>query len=115
MSSKSKKNLISDMQRIELIRSMLTSHPDDNFLQHALALENIKQGNDDEARALFEQLLQRDPDYVGSYLHLAKMLERKGEIELALTWYQKGMETARRVGNQHAYQELQTALEDLQH
>jgi len=102
------------MQRIELIRSMLESHPTDNFLQHALALESMKIGQDDEARALFQQILQRDPDYLGSYFHLAKMLERKGETELALSWYQKGMEAARRVGDQHAYNELQAALEDLQ-
>jgi len=102
------------MQRIELIRSMLASHPADNFLEHALALENIKIGHDDEARTLFEQILQRDPDYVGSYYHLAKILERKGEIEPALLWYQKGMVAAKRLGDQHAYQELLIAFEGLQ-
>ncbi|MFI5151738.1 MAG: tetratricopeptide repeat protein [Chitinophagales bacterium] len=102
------------MQRIEQLKSMLESHPADNFLQHAMALEYIKIGNDKEARKLFEQILKQDPDYLGTYYHLAKLLERSGEIELALQWYQKGMESSRRLGDQHAYQELQAAFEGLQ-
>ncbi len=32
-----------------------------------------------EARKLFEELLNREPAYVGSYYHLGKLLERNNE------------------------------------
>jgi hypothetical protein len=40
-------------------------------------------------------------------------LERTGEIELAITWYEKGMEAAKLAGDSHSYNELQAAYEDL--
>ena len=101
------------MARIDKLREFLKSNPTDNFLQHALALENINAGNDKEARNLFEDILNRDPTYIGSYYHLAKLLERTGETDLAVQWYKKGMEAARIAGDNHAYHELQSAFEEL--
>ncbi|WP_207493286.1 tetratricopeptide repeat protein [Aridibaculum aurantiacum] len=101
------------MDRIEKLTEYLQASPNDNFLQHALALEYIKIGDDTQARQLFEEILQRDPAYVGSYYHLAKLLERIGETERAIEWYEKGMAAAKAAGDQHAYNELQMAYEDL--
>lgn len=101
------------MDRIGQIRAFLEKTPEDNFLQHALALEYIKLGDEAGARTLFEQILQRDPGYTGTYYHLAKLLERTGDTELAIQWYEKGMKACREAGDQHAYNELQAAYEDL--
>ncbi|HEX8333042.1 MAG TPA: hypothetical protein VF622_10485 [Segetibacter sp.] len=101
------------MDRITKLKEYLQSSPADSFLQHALALEYIKEGNDAEARTLFEDILTRDSQYVGSYYHLAKLLERIGEVELAITWYEKGMAAAKQAGDNHSYNELQMAHEDL--
>jgi Tfp pilus assembly protein PilF len=92
---------------------MLEKNPKDNFLRHALALEYIKTGEDTKARKLFETILTEFPDYVGSYYHLAKLLEKIGDMEAAIQWYEKGMEVAKKVGDRHAYSELQGAYEDL--
>lgn len=101
------------MDRIEKLKEYLKSEQKDSFLQHALALEYIKTGNDDEARKLFEEILQREPGYVGSYYHLGKLLERIGEPERALNVYERGMAEAKKVGDNHAYNELQGAFEEL--
>jgi Tfp pilus assembly protein PilF len=101
------------MERIEKLKEFLQLTPTDSFLQHALALEYIKVGDDISARKLFEEILLRDPGYVGSYYHLAKLLERTGEEQLAIQWYEKGMTAAKVAGDQHAYNELQMAHEDL--
>ncbi|MGI8634963.1 MAG: tetratricopeptide repeat protein, partial [Segetibacter sp.] len=90
------------MDRINKLREYLKTAPNDSFLRHALALEYIKIGNDDEARKLFESILNDDPKYVGSYYHLARLLERVGENELAIKWYERGMETAKEAGDQHS-------------
>ena len=68
--------------------------------------------NEAEARKLFLEILERDPSYIGSYYHLARLLERTGETENAKTWYEKGMIAARQAGDRHAYNELQAAYED---
>ena len=101
------------MDRIEKLKEFLRGSPTDSFLQHALALEYIKAGDDSLARQLFEEILQRDPGYIGSYYHLAKLIERTGEQNEAIAWYEKGMTAAKAAGDQHAYNELQMAYEDL--
>src|SRR4051812_24963802 len=102
-----------NMDRINKLQEFLKTSPNDSFLQHALALEYIKIGEDSEARSLFEEILERDRAYVGSYYHLAKLLERTGNNEEAIQWYEKGMAAAKQAGDQHSYNELQAAYEDL--
>lgn len=92
---------------------MLAASPSDNFLQHALALEYIKVQDDEKARTLFENILAASPEYIGSYYHLAKLLERGGEKNAAIESYEKGMQAAKAAGDNHAYNELQSAYEDL--
>ncbi|HQZ51386.1 MAG TPA: tetratricopeptide repeat protein, partial [Chitinophagaceae bacterium] len=72
------------MERIEKLKEFLQANPTDSFLQHALALEYIKKGNDEDARRLFEEILNREPGYVGSYYHLAKLLERMEQTDEAI-------------------------------
>ena len=101
------------MNRIERILEMLKVNAKDNFLRHALALEYIKEGNDTAAQTLFETILNEFPDYIGSYYHLGKLLERNGNNAAAIEWYEKGMAAAKTARDQHAYNELQAAFEDL--
>lgn len=101
------------MDRIEKLREFLKASPGDSFIQHALALEYIKLGDDEAARKLFEEVLEREPGYVGSYYHLGKLCERKKDTTAAIKWYEKGMEEAKKVGENHAYNELKGAWEEL--
>ena len=101
------------MDRIEKLKEFLKETPADSFLQHALALEYIKLDNDEEAKRLFEIVLDREPGYVGSYYHLGKLLENSGEKDLASEWYEKGMAAAKAAGDGHAHNELMGAYEDL--
>ena len=102
------------MSRIEKLLELMQTSAEDSFLQHALALEYIKAGDDEKARALFEAILEREPGYVGSYYHLGKLLERMGEPAAAAEVYRKGMVTAKSVPDQHSYNELQGALEEIE-
>lgn len=99
--------------RIDKIKSMLEAQPLDLFLNHALALEYIKAGEDAAAKACFELNLQTDQNYVGTYYHLGKLLERMQETQAALAIYEKGMQIAGALGDQHAKSELRGAYEEL--
>ncbi len=101
------------MEKINKLLEYLKASPKDNFLRHALALEYIKIDDDNAAKDLFLSILQDSPDYVGSYYHLAKLLERVGETTLAIEWYEKGMIEAKKAKDNHSYNELQAAYEDL--
>lgn len=101
------------MDRIERLKEFLKTNPNDSFVQHALALEYIKTGDDTAARQLFEAVLQRDENYVGSYYHLGKLLERSGDRQGAMAVYEKGMTKAKVAEERQAYNELQSAYEDL--
>jgi len=101
------------VDRVQKLKEFLTENPEDSFIQHALALEFIKAGDDAEAQKLFENVLQRDPGYVGSYYHLAKLLERRGDATSAIKWYEKGMAEAQKAGEGKAYDELKSAYEEL--
>ena len=102
------------MGRIEKLLEYMKTADKDSFLQHALALEYIKIGEDEEARNLFNELLLREPTYIGSYYHLGKLLERVGDFDKAIRIYKRGMEEAKRAGDSHSYNELQGALEDVE-
>ena len=102
------------MSKLDTLRTYLAKSPDDSFLQHAMALEYIKLGNDAEAKILFESILATDPGYTGSYYHLGRLLERNGRMQEALIVYGEGMAACREAGETHAYNELQAAYEDLE-
>ena len=95
------------------MKEFLSKNPHDSFLQHALAMEYVKLGNDTGARKLLEALLDKEPGYVGSYYHLGKLLERSGDEAGAIKIYEQGMEEAKKAGDKHAYGELRGAYEEL--
>ena len=101
------------MDRITKLKEFLQTNPNDSFLKHALALEYIKIGDDKTAREIFEAILTQDAGYIGSYYHLAKLLERTGDTNAAIQWYEKGMEAAKKAGDNHAFGELRSAYEEL--
>lgn len=101
------------MNRIEKLMEFMKEKPGDSFVKHALALEYIKLGNDVEAGKLFITLLENDPGYIGSYYHLARLLERNDKPGEAILIYEKGMDQAKKAGDMHAYNELRSAYEEL--
>ena len=101
------------MDRINKLKEFLKKQPDDSFLQHALALEYVKIGNEREAKLLFERILENDALYIGSYYHLAKLFERIGDEQGAITVYQNGIIVAEKIGDKHSKNELQMALDEL--
>jgi Tfp pilus assembly protein PilF len=101
------------MDRISQLKTYLETAPDDSFLNHAMALELVKQGKDTEARKIFERILEKDENYIGSYYHLCQLLQRLDQKEEAVKCYEKGMLKAKEAGDNHAYNELLSAYEDL--
>ncbi len=94
--------------RLAQLLKFLEEDPDDPFTLYALALE-YKAISAEETRKLFNQLLNKHPDYLPTYYQAAQYLEEMGEANQALDIYQKGIELAHQQNNLQAQKELQAA------
>jgi Tfp pilus assembly protein PilF len=98
------------MDRLDQLLQFYDEDPDDAFTRFALAQEYLNQGEVAKARAFFEELVETDPDYVGTYYHLGKLYEQLGRTDDAIATYQHGIEVAREQRAQKDLSELQDAL-----
>lgn len=101
------------MDRIAQLQEFLKESPNDCFLKHALAMENLKVGKLAEARSLLEENKEYDPNYIATYYHLGQLLEKLELDKEAAIVYEKGMEVAKKINDQHAFGELRSVYEEL--
>lgn len=100
-------------QRLQLLQQILEKTPGDSFALFALAKEHEGLGDLPEALSFYRQLRESDPNYVGLYYHLGKLLERLNQPEEAILTYRAGMAIAKQMGDQHAWSELSAANMEL--
>jgi len=98
------------MNRIEQLEAFLKESPQDPFLHYALTMEYVKAGDDVETENRFKQMVENFPDYVGTYYHFGKFLEKKADKVAAEEIYRMGIEKATLLRNHHAKGELMGAL-----
>lgn len=96
--------------RLVTLLRFLEDDPGDAFTRFALAQEYAKRGDVEQALTHYQTLRAEQPEYVGTYFHLGKLLEKAGQKDAALAVYREGIAAAGRVGDQHARAELQDAL-----
>lgn len=100
--------------RLERLLEMRKEDPQDPFLIYAIGMEYSNGNEPLKALDFYEELTTNHENYVGTYYHLAKLyekLERRADAELC---FQKGMSIARKIGDNHAFNELQTAYRSFQ-
>ncbi|MDI9337212.1 MAG: tetratricopeptide repeat protein [Alphaproteobacteria bacterium] len=99
--------------KIKILSQLLEEKPMDSFLLHALALEHLKINNYEQAKDCFLSVLKYNPNYLGSYYHLAKLLEQLQDEKSAIFYYEEGMKLAKQLKDNHAYNELKSAYDEL--
>ena len=99
--------------RREKLDEFLAQNPNDAFARYGIALDCFRQGELDTADTHFKTLLVNNPDYVPAYQMYAQMLAQNDRIDEAKSVLNKGIESAIRVGNQHARSEMESHLADL--
>jgi tetratricopeptide (TPR) repeat protein len=99
--------------RREMLEAFVVAHPNDAFARYGLAAECASQGDDAGAVENYEKLLAAHPDYVSGYFQYGQLLARLSRTEDARRTLKSGIEVARRTGDQHAADEMETALTQL--
>jgi tetratricopeptide (TPR) repeat protein len=94
--------------RINILKSILDTKPEDNFARYGLAMEYVKEGRHADAVEEFRAIIARDPSFSYAYYHGGQALEKMGRLKEAKGIYAQGIEAA---GDAHARSELQAALE----
>jgi len=98
--------------RIGQLLEFLEENPNDPFNIYALALEYQKT-EEEKALAFYEKLLKEHPAYIPTYYHAGKFYLKKGKKEVAENVFKKGLDESKKAGNNHAFRELQSALNEL--
>ena len=100
--------------RLERLKELLKQSPDDTFIRFAIAKEMEKSGRESEALDMMVALIQDNPEYIGAYYHIAALMTGFEDVTGALRIYDKGMEIASKLGDNHALNELKTAKMNLE-
>lgn len=95
--------------RLDQLLAFYEEDPNDNFVRFALAQEYLKREDTDRALGLFEELVDTDPDYVGTYYHLGKLYEKLDRTDDAIQTYKDGIAVARKQRDTKNLSELQDA------
>ena|SRR5690554_775021 len=98
------------LDRLEEIKKMIKTDPNDSFLTYALALEYEKIGKINKAIDIIEALIKTDPDYLGAYYKLGQLYEIKNNLKAAEKIYRKGIELAEEKNDNKTKGELEEAL-----
>ena len=102
-----------NQERLTKLKEYLQNDPTDPFLVYAIAQEYDRGGENGLAEEWYLILIQEHPDYVATYYHYGKLLERLGKTAEAIRMYEIGIEVAVKAGDRHAAGELREALESL--
>jgi Tetratricopeptide repeat len=105
--------LMSEPNRLEMLKQFLEQNPNDAFARYGLAMEYSKAGDTQTALQEFARLLELHPDYTGGYFMAAQTLAKIEKNDEAKAMLQKGIAAAQRTGNKHALSEMSAMLDEL--
>ena|SRR5215469_11038751 len=101
------------MDKIAGLREILAQDPKNALARYGIAIELANGGEVDESLAEFNALLANNPDYTAAYFMAAQALSKAGRTPEAIERLKAGIDSARRTGNQHALNEMQGMLDEL--
>ena len=100
--------------RLEKLRELARSEPDDSLTQFLLGREASGHGLHEEARAAFAAAVEIDPHYAAAYRYWGNALEALGRVDEAASVYARGARVAERSGDLQAGKEMSAFLKRLE-
>ena len=97
-----------------MLKEILAQQPGDAFARYGLAMTYASEGDAPTALAEFDLLLKAHPDYTAGYFMAAQTLVKAGRPAEAQGRLREGIASAGRTGNQHALNEMQQLMDELE-
>lgn len=104
---------MSNTKRLEQLLDMLGKSYEP-FLLFAIAKEYEKMEQLAFSKENYEKLLTDFPDYVGTYYHYGKLMEKLKEFDRAIEIYSQGIAIAQKIGDRHSQAEMVEAKMNLE-
>jgi tetratricopeptide (TPR) repeat protein len=101
------------MPRREQLEQLLQTDPDDVFLNYALAVACVAEGDLAAGLERFDRVVELDPAYVAAYFQKGQALAAARQTEAARHVLRRGIEVARNTGDAHAAAEMAAFLDSL--
>jgi predicted Zn-dependent protease len=98
------------MDRLAVLRQFVARSPEDAFARYGLAMELVSRGELAEACKTFQELVDKQPDYVATYLMYGNALAAIGDRARAAEVYRQGADASARRGDHHTAGENLAAL-----
>ena len=95
------------------LEQLLESDPDDVFLQYALAMACVSEGDVETGLLKFQSVIDGHPEYVPAYFQKGQALAERGRADEARNVLKKGIDAAAQCGDRHAESEMREFLEVL--
>jgi len=106
---------MSDKTRRQKLEAMLASDATDHLLRYGLAMEYVSAGDHETAVQQFRVLIENTPKpYVPAYLMAAQSLVKLAKPGEAVMLLKEGIPAAKKQGDRHAVDEMNTLLESLE-
>jgi len=101
-------------KRLDSLLAFLERDPDDAFTRYAVALEYVSSGDRPKGEEYLRETIRRDPGYVPAYHMLGQLLGNDSRYDEAAAAYTEGIRRAAIAGDNHARNEMEQELEELQ-
>jgi predicted Zn-dependent protease len=102
------------MDKVAMLSEILAQNSKDAFARYGLAMEYAARGETETSLQEFSKLLTEHPDYTAGYFMAAQTLAKAGRNAEARGRLTEGIASAHRTGNQHALNEMQAMLDELE-
>ena len=99
-------------KRIEELKKIINTDPDDPFLHYALGLECIKIDDLEGAKKSFEIILDSYPDYLPVYYQAANLYVDTGNYSMAKATFKSGIQIAESRSEIRTLKELKNAYQN---
>ena len=101
-------------ERVEQLKTILAQDPKSTFARYALAMEYMSARETESALREFRAVLEVDANYANAWFMGAQTLQAAARTPEAMQWLRDGIACAKRAGNRHAENEMQTLLDELE-
>ena len=101
------------MSRVDQIKKMLESNPQDIFLNFSLAMEYQSAGHLEEALRQYDRTIEFDPQYLAAHVRKGKILLSEKRYDEARSTLQLSLSIAREAADSHSENTIKEMISQL--